>query len=257
MTFNSKSKKIYITILVLLLLTTASYVYAQQVFTNIFVSMSYIYQALTANKPLTIQKIKPFFDAYALETNINARLQYLSDNVPTVKFEIYKVQMRDNLWKIARRHGYSVHTIIGCNPQLETYNVNYGEQIILPSIGGTLHKVQNNDTWTTVANRYQIAESTIKNINSGVKTLRAGGLLFIPGKMPDISLLNAKMREKYELRSLFVSPLGGRLSSVFGKRVHPVTGKASIHGGVDIAVKTGTWVGAAADGVVILASHNA
>ena len=40
-------------------------------------------------------------------------------------------------------------------------------------------------------------------------------------------------------------------------RRHPVTGVRSLHGGIDIAVKEGTWVGAAAAGTVIFASHDA
>jgi len=35
-----------------------------------------------------------------------------------------------------------------------------------------------------------------------------------------------------------------------------ITGERSLHGGIDIAVRQGTWVGAAADGVVIVASND-
>jgi LysM repeat protein len=192
-----------------------------------------------------------------IQNDLQKRLEYLTMRVPNIKFSLYQIQMRDNLWKIASKHNYSVHTIIGCNPQLETYQVNYHDIILLPSIGGTLHKILQDDTWEKISARYEIDKETIKQINIGKKKLIPGEYLFIPGKKPDIQLMNEKMREKYELRSLFVSPLGGRLSSVFGKRRHPVTGTPSFHGGIDIAVKSGTWVGAAADGVVIFASHDA
>ncbi len=42
----------------------------------------------------------------------------------------------------------------------------------------------------------------------------------------------------------------GRISSSYGKRVHPVTGKAAFHRGQDFAVNTGTPIYAPADGVV-------
>lgn len=42
----------------------------------------------------------------------------------------------------------------------------------------------------------------------------------------------------------------GRMSSGYGKRVHPVTGKVKFHRGQDFAVKIGTPVYATADGVV-------
>lgn len=47
------------------------------------------------------------------------------------------------------------------------------------------------------------------------------------------------------------SPVGNeRISSQFGKRKHPVTGKLKMHRGMDFAVNTGTKIYAPADGVV-------
>jgi len=183
------------------------------------------------------------------------RLAYLQQKVPTVGFYIHTVKSKENLWKIASRHHYSVHSIIGCNPQLETYDVAIGQRILIPSKGGSLHPVQPGDTWVSVGARYRVAPEKIQGINTGVAALVPGSYIFIPGVRPDTDLMNKAMQEKYQLRSLFTSPLGGRLSSLFGKRKHPVTGSLhSFHGGIDIAVPSNTWVGAAAAGVVTVAS---
>lgn len=48
-------------------------------------------------------------------------------------------------------------------------------------------------------------------------------------------------------------PCGGRISSRFGYRVHPITGVYKLHTGVDMATSSGTSIKAAADGVVIIA----
>jgi len=48
----------------------------------------------------------------------------------------------------------------------------------------------------------------------------------------------------------FQMPLSGRISSGFGNRFHPVDKKIKFHAGVDLAVPTGTRVGAAAEGIV-------
>ncbi len=198
--------------------------------------------------------IIPTYPPEMLLTDVEVRMKYLAPRVRGTNFFVYTVRNGDNLWKLAKKYGYSVHTIIGCNPQLKTYNVNVNQKILIPSAGGSLHPIQKNDTWELIAERYDSDTAMLKLVNFGVFKLNEGEYVFIPGKRPAVDLLNEDMQEKYSLRSLFTSPLGGRLTSAFGKRTHPVTGKVSTHGGIDIAVPLGTWVGAAADGVVILAS---
>lgn len=191
-----------------------------------------------------------------LISDLPARLAYLRNKVPGVGFYIYKIRSRDNLWKLAVKKRYTVHSLIGNNPQLETYEVDTGQQIIIPSRAGTLHVVQPWDTWKKIADRYKTSVFELEKYNPGAGLSR-GDMVFVPDRRPDMELMNDKMREKYELRALFVSPLGGRLTSTFGMRWHPVTGTRSMHGGIDIAVREGTWVGAAADGVVTVATHDA
>jgi murein DD-endopeptidase MepM/ murein hydrolase activator NlpD len=45
-------------------------------------------------------------------------------------------------------------------------------------------------------------------------------------------------------------PVSARVSSGFGSRFHPIDRKMKFHGGLDLAVPTGTKVKAAADGIV-------
>ena len=210
-------------------------------------------QATLAAVPVVVM---PTYPADALLNDVEARMKYLAPRVRDVHFFVYSVKSKDNLWKLAKKYGYSVHSIIGSNPQLTTYNVNTNQKILIPSAGGTLHPIQKDDTWESISKRYDVAVSTLQFINFGIFNLTPGEYVFIPGRKPAVDLMNESMQEKYELRSLFISPLGGRLTSTFGKRVHPVTGQVSVHGGIDIAVRTGTWVGAAADGIVTLASHD-
>ncbi len=186
--------------------------------------------------------------------NLDARLAYLQSRVSGTGFFIHTVGKRENLWGLSKRRHYSVHSIIGCNPQLETYNVSIGQKIVIPSRPGTLHVARKGDTLAMLAGKYRIPADTILKYNPLGGRISAGDMLFIPDRRPLMEYMNDEMREKYELRALFVSPLGGRLSSTFGMRKHPVTGTVSMHGGIDIAVPSGTWVGAAADGVVIVAA---
>ncbi len=48
-----------------------------------------------------------------------------------------------------------------------------------------------------------------------------------------------------------MKPVNGKITSNFGKRKHPVSGKISNHNGVDIACPVGTPIKAPVDGVII------
>lgn len=231
-------------------------IFAICLFIFYFVINSKVHAIAQANLQSALIINMPQYDKEELVTNIESRMKYLLTRTKGVKFFIHKVKRKENLWGIAKQHGYSVHTVIGCNPQMKTYNVSINEKLLMPSRGGSLHPVSQTDTWQSIAEKYDIDETVLKETNIGVEDLSKEFYVFIPGKKPAVDLLNESMQEKYALRDLFRSPLAGRLSSTFGTRRHPVTGKVSKHGGIDIAVKTGTLVGAAADGIVTVASTN-
>jgi len=207
---------------------------------------------LAANSPIAKLQYTP----ESLITDLNIRLLYLQNSTRNVSFYIHTIKLRENLWKLAARKHFTVHTLIGCNPQLKTYEVDYKQRIIAPSKAGTLHIVQRGETWQKIAERYKTTVEALLKYNKNDHAPGYGDMVFVPSRPPDIELMNDKMREKYELRALFVSPLGGRLTSMFGMRRHPVTGSRKMHEGLDIAVPSGTRVGAAADGIVTLTGHD-
>lgn len=62
----------------------------------------------------------------------------------------------------------------------------------------------------------------------------------------------AKERDSYRATPLGM-PVEGKLSSGFGMRIHPQTGREQFHSGIDLSAPGGTPVHATADGVVSLA----
>ncbi len=53
----------------------------------------------------------------------------------------------------------------------------------------------------------------------------------------------------------FIRPVGGRMTSRFGSRRHPISGKTKMHTGVDIAASSGTTIVAAGSGKVITSAY--
>ena len=70
----------------------------------------------------------------------------------------------------------------------------------------------------------------------------------------DAASLSLTLATAYALESPLSVPY--RLTSPFGERQHPITGKRQLHTGLDLAVPEGTPVRAAKDGVVTRASYD-
>lgn len=55
---------------------------------------------------------------------------------------------------------------------------------------------------------------------------------------------------KYELSFKYIRPCGGRITSPFGYRIHPISGETTFHYGIDIAAAKGDEIYAFADGKI-------
>lgn len=67
-----------------------------------------------------------------------------------------------------------------------------------------------------------------------------------------ITIVSSCYSQKSDKPSIF--PLDTKeyfkITSLFGQRTHPITGKVKFHSGIDIAARVGTFVYATADGII-------
>lgn len=119
----------------------------------------------------------------------------------------------------------------------------------LPKQGLRVKLARNESLWD-LSRRYNIRLDDIIEANAikDPSSLRQGHTLFLPGA------------KKLAVRSRGGSysgalPVAGRISSPFGLRRHPISGRRHFHRGVDIAARSGSSIVAVRSGVVTYSGY--
>ena len=186
---------------------------------------------------------------------------YIQNNVSfeTIDLSIVTVVMGDNFWKIAKTHGVNIDTLIGANPNWKSLIARVNQKIVVPSEKGTLHFIKHFDELENLPELYEVNREDIivQDLPFMYRAYyrfldsRDPVAVFIRDAKPNTTYMDESLAQQYELREKFRSPLGGRFSSLFGSRRHPIFHKKKFHNGVDIAAPYGTYVGASRAGRVI------
>jgi len=160
----------------------------------------------------------------------------------------HKVARGETVWALARRYKTSMRAILQANKiQNPKKEVKVGIKLFIPgasqisSKNGISYRVKSGDTVWRIAERYRIPRSDILRANKLPSSgkIFAGQKLFLPGAQ----------RPRIE----FQSPLRVRLvvTSRYGYRRHPISGRRNFHHGIDLRAKQRTRVYAAQSGKVI------
>lgn len=191
---------------------------------------------------------------------------YLKDEVvfPSVRFSFVEIKSGDNYWTLARNHGTNIDSLIGANVFWEDLLARTGNTVIIPSERGVLEFVTDFSEISEIAKEYNAEEGDIEvqktppfySLYYRFLDNKKPIALFIKNVKPRTENMTASLAGSFELREMFRSPLGGRLSSFFGNRRHPVYSKRRFHNGLDIAAPRGTLVGAAREGTVVYTGWN-
>ena len=200
-------------------------------------------------------------NVYSLFENDKAFLSFMENDAEfdEITFSVVTIKNGDNFWRIAKDFKVTIDTIIGTNPYIPNLLARVNQKIVVPSQKGTLTFVQDLEQIDQICKIYETDRDNviIQNLPLFYKyyykslTNREPIAVFIKNRKPKSHNMTETMAKLYSIREMFQSPLGGRLSSFFGTRRHPIFKNRRFHNGIDIAVRTGTPVGAARGGRVI------
>lgn len=170
----------------------------------------------------------------------------VSNLLSVVEFKDYKVARGDTISGIAQKFSLkNMGTILSINNIGKAKRLRVGQNLKIPSIDGISYTVKKGDSLNSVAAKFNLPLTAILDANDlQDQTLAVGEKLFIPGA----TISNFALKKA--LGELFIFPIRGRLTSRFGYRSDPFTGRRSCHNGIDLAAPHGTPVKSTMDGKI-------
>lgn len=175
----------------------------------------------------------------------------------------YRVKRGDTIWGIGRRMRIKPVLIVKHNPELKKRPLYIGEEILIVRKESArpvrsvrrsttkYYKVRRGDSLSKIAHRQKVSVSNLRKWNH----LKKKNLIMI-GQRLKIVRHSKRLPRGYQYVASFHWPLRGVITSGFGRRRNPFTGRVgSNHKGLDIGASIGTPFRSARDGVVILSSR--
>lgn len=155
----------------------------------------------------------------------------------------YKVQLGDNLSRIASYFGISVQTILDANPGVKANSLKTGEELQILPTSGVVYHAASGDTLASIATAFDVPQDKITQFNQSVNfgTLEPGQPIIIPGGT--------------DVNTNPLASTGNTLPNYDKNFIMPTTGYnwGILHhyNAVDIANSCGTPVVAAAAGIIV------
>jgi murein DD-endopeptidase MepM/ murein hydrolase activator NlpD len=174
-------------------------------------------------------------------------------------FSTYTVQEGDALEIVAKKHGLATSTLVSVNNIKNTRLLKIGKELRVPNQDGVFYVVKKGDTLSGIATKHKITEANKILVANELfsESINPNTSLFIPGatlpweeERVVVTVERTGSQDRITSADLFAWPIRGRLTSYYGYRRNPITGRRAFHDGLDIAAVNGTPIKAAMDGRV-------
>lgn len=192
-----------------------------------------------------------------------------------------EVEKGDSFWSISKAHDLTVNVLEIYNPNVDPDNIHPGDKLIIKPLKPMLDVVVElentiiepvpfKNDYRRDHNLYQNQRTTIREGVEGEKEVEYHITLF-NGYQRSLKVKKEKVIKKpvnaiVQIGTRTTVARGGRInygvvhgtriSSNFGMRVHPITGRKRFHNGLDIAAPKGNGVYAYTDGTIVEAGWN-
>ena len=176
---------------------------------------------------------------------------------PVLHVSIYHAKNGDNLWSIARKNDLDFYTLLSINRMKKANRLSIGQKVKVPNQRGLIHTVREGDSLEDIALEKGVSIRKIIRVNRilNPSEIRPGTDLFIPGAAVSYAY-SKKLLKDSGIPPQFTMPCRrSRISSRFGYRKDPFTGRRAFHSGVDFAPGYGASAVAAMDGYVKYAGY--
>ncbi len=225
------------------------------VFLASFITINFLYKLIQNNSSFLNnirfekdEKVEKFLSDIAMPQSEAKEISNISlpETIKEVKYTEYIVKNGDTIGGIAYKMGLrKIGTIFSVNNITNARRIMTGTKLLIPSMDGIIYVVKQGDSLEKIGKQFNIAIEHLLDANDiSDGSLEIGKRLFIPGASLSRSELQRAMGE------LFIYPIKGRLTSPFGYRKDPFTGRKSFHSGIDLAAPTGTPIKVVLDGTV-------
>jgi len=188
-------------------------------------------------KEISFPKSSPSFYFLAKLIPIGEKIEKES---PLIR---YQVKKGDTLFKIARKFGVSLSSIVIVNQKKKSHYLYPGDELLINLKTGFLHQVKENETLKEIAKKYHLPLRILKEVNN-LEEVKPGQIVLIPQRRFFNHQKEKKRKEGFEaLFSYFQIPATGWQKKDLKKDLSEIY----------IFNSCGTPVYAAASGIVVFA----